>query len=122
MFTGIVEETGSVVAVETRADIVSVRVRAERVLSDLPQGGSLAVDGCCLTAVRREGDVLGAEQSGGRSTLRLLRVLEHAEVIARARALAEEAVRRDPALQVPGFADAVTQTNLLSGGEWGERS
>lgn len=73
-------------------------------------------------AQRREGDVLGAEQSGGRSTLRLLRVLEHADVIARARALAEEAVRRDPALQVPGFADAVTQTNLLSGGEWGERS
>ena len=61
MFTGIVEETGSVVAVETRADIVSVRVRAERVLKDLPQGGSLAVDGCCLTAVRREGDVLTFE-------------------------------------------------------------
>jgi len=61
MFTGIVEETGSVVAVETRADIVSVSVRAERVLLDLPQGGSLAVDGCCLTAVRREGDVLTFE-------------------------------------------------------------
>ncbi len=61
MFTGIVEETGSVVTVETRADIVSVRVRADRVLSDLPQGGSLAVDGCCLTAVAREGDVLTFE-------------------------------------------------------------
>ena len=61
MFTGIVEETGSVVGVETRADIVSVRVRAARVLSDLPPGGSLAVDGCCLTAVARDGDVLTFE-------------------------------------------------------------
>jgi riboflavin synthase len=61
MFTGIVEETGCVVGVETRADIVSVRVRADRVLSDLPQGGSLAVDGCCLTAVARDGGVLTFE-------------------------------------------------------------
>ena len=73
-------------------------------------------------AQRREGDVLGADQSGGRSALRLLRVLEHGEVIALARELADEAVGRDPAGHVPGFADAVTQTNLLSGGDWVERS
>jgi len=73
-------------------------------------------------AQRREGDVLGAEQSGGRSTLRLLRVLEHVDLIARARAIAEEAVRRDPDCATPGFADAVTHTNLLAGGEWIERS
>lgn len=73
-------------------------------------------------AQRREGDVLGAEQSGGRSALRLLRVLEHADLIATAREIAEEAVRRDPAAHEPGFADAVTQTNLLSGGDWAERT
>ncbi|MFZ2428598.1 MAG: helicase-related protein, partial [Propioniciclava sp.] len=73
-------------------------------------------------AQRREGDVLGASQSGGRSTLRLLRVLEHADVIEAARALAEEAVSRDPDRATPGFADAVTQTNLLAGEEWIDRS
>ena len=55
--------------------------------------------------------MLGASQSGGRSTLRLLRVLDHADLIDAARQLAEEAVRLDPERKVPGFADAVTQTN-----------
>ncbi|MDO5534896.1 MAG: ATP-dependent DNA helicase RecG [Propionibacteriaceae bacterium] len=73
-------------------------------------------------AQRREGDVLGANQSGGRSTLRLLRVLEHADIIEAARAVAEEAVRRDPGAETPGFADAVTQTNALADGDWIERT
>ncbi len=71
---------------------------------------------------RREGDVLGASQSGTRSSLRLLRVLEHADVIAQAREIAEECARRDPRLAVPGFADAVRQTELLTEGDWIERS
>jgi ATP-dependent DNA helicase RecG len=50
---------------------------------------------------RREGDVLGASQSGSRSSLRLLRVLEHADLIALARELAEECVRRDPGMGCP---------------------
>ncbi len=73
-------------------------------------------------AQRREGDVLGASQSGGRSTLRLLRVLEHADIIDSARAIADEAVRRDPMASTPGFADAVTQTNRLAAGHWIDRA
>lgn len=73
-------------------------------------------------AQRREGDVLGASQSGGRSTLRLLRVLDHADIIDSARAIADEAARRDPTGATPGFADAVTQTNRLSAGEWIDRA
>ncbi|MEA4944324.1 MAG: ATP-dependent DNA helicase RecG [Propionicimonas sp.] len=67
---------------------------------------------------RREGDVLGASQSGTRSSLRLLRVLDHADLIAEARELAEEAVRRDPQCRTPGFADAVRETGLLAEGDW----
>ena len=48
--------------------------------------------------LRREGDILGASQSGGRSTLRLLRVLEHEAVISRARDDAQQIVSRDPSL------------------------
>lgn len=47
---------------------------------------------------RREGDILGATQSGRRSTLRLLRVLRDAEVIERARADALAIVAEDPGL------------------------
>lgn len=48
--------------------------------------------------LRREGDILGASQSGGRSTLKLLRVLEHEDIIARARQDAQEIVAGDPSL------------------------
>ncbi len=48
--------------------------------------------------LRREGDILGASQSGGRSTLKLLRVLEHETIIARARQDAQAIVAEDPGL------------------------
>jgi riboflavin synthase len=51
MFTGIVEETGTVRAAERRGDVLRVRVNAGSTLSDLPVGGSIALNGCCLTAV-----------------------------------------------------------------------
>jgi ATP-dependent DNA helicase RecG len=49
---------------------------------------------------RREGDVLGVTQSGRRSGLQLLSVIEHEEVIAEARRTAETIVRSDPMLVV----------------------
>jgi ATP-dependent DNA helicase RecG len=47
---------------------------------------------------RREGDVLGASQSGRRSSLKLLSVLRHEEVIAQAREVAAALVAEDPGL------------------------
>jgi ATP-dependent DNA helicase RecG len=81
-------------------------------------------DGFVLSEVdleqRREGDVLGSSQSGARSSLRLLRVLEHADEIALARGLAEQVVERDPLLTDPGVRDYVTQVEQLAQGEWQE--
>jgi len=58
--------------------------------------------------LRREGDILGASQSGGRSALKLLRVLEHEDVIARAREDAQAIVGTDPLLSGhPELADAI---------------
>ena len=61
--------------------------------------------------LRREGDILGASQSGGRSTLKLLRVLEHEDIIARARQDAQadrgRRTRRWPA--IPGLAEAIDE-------------
>jgi ATP-dependent DNA helicase RecG len=47
---------------------------------------------------RREGDVLGQAQSGGRSSLRMLTVITDEEIIAAARAEAVTLVARDPGL------------------------
>jgi ATP-dependent DNA helicase RecG len=47
---------------------------------------------------RKEGNVLGAEQSGRRRTLRLLSVIHDEDVIAHAREVATELLRRDPEL------------------------
>ena len=48
---------------------------------------------------RREGDVLGASQSGRRSSLRLLHVLDHEDVIAEAREVAAQVLAADPELR-----------------------
>ncbi|GAA1469650.1 ATP-dependent DNA helicase RecG [Microbacterium thalassium] len=48
--------------------------------------------------LRGEGDVLGDAQSGVRSSLRLLRVVADADIIARARVAAESVLDEDPAL------------------------
>ncbi|MDQ4490661.1 ATP-dependent DNA helicase RecG [Sinomonas sp. ASV486] len=61
---------------------------------------------------RREGDILGATQSGRRSTLRLLRVLRDAEVIERARADALEIVADDPGLERHGALRAAIDAYL----------
>jgi len=58
--------------------------------------------------LRGEGDVLGDAQSGARSSLRLLRVVADADLIARARAAAEAVLADDPSLaQHPGLVDAI---------------
>lgn len=51
MFTGIVEETGIVVSFEERSAAWRLVVSAELVTEDLQLGDSVAVNGCCLTAV-----------------------------------------------------------------------
>ena len=47
MFTGIVEELGTV----AELDGARLRIAAHRVLDDVRQGDSIAVNGCCLTVV-----------------------------------------------------------------------
>jgi ATP-dependent DNA helicase RecG len=61
--------------------------------------------------LRREGDVLGAMQSGKRSRLRLLSLLRHEEIIAKAQAYAAHIVTDDPGLRRhPGLAALVGET------------
>jgi riboflavin synthase len=52
MFTGIVEEAGEVVEIQPGARAMELTVRARKTGRGLKVGGSLAVNGCCLTAVQ----------------------------------------------------------------------
>ena len=83
MFTGIVEELGTVLAIEVQGRGVRARIGATAVLEGAKVGDSTAVDGCCLTVVELgdgwfEADVsdeslrrttLGARQAGDRVNL-----------------------------------------------------
>ena len=51
MFTGIIEELGTVESVETRAAGARLKVRCSTVMQDMSEGASVAVNGVCLTAV-----------------------------------------------------------------------
>jgi riboflavin synthase len=51
VFTGIVEELGSVVGLEPQGDAVRLRIRGPVVTSDAVHGASIAVNGVCLTVV-----------------------------------------------------------------------
>jgi ATP-dependent DNA helicase RecG len=60
--------------------------------------------------LRQEGDVLGSIQSGGRSSLRLLRVAKDGELISDARMLAAGVLERDPKLtEHPALAQALAR-------------
>ncbi|HBV99518.1 MAG: riboflavin synthase subunit alpha [Peptococcaceae bacterium BICA1-7] len=51
MFTGLVEELGTVRGVSRGADSAKIHLQAQKVLEDIKIGDSIAVNGVCLTAV-----------------------------------------------------------------------
>ncbi len=53
MFTGIIEELGTVTAVDEQGDSVALTVRGPLVVSDARHGDSIAVSGVCLTVVEQ---------------------------------------------------------------------
>lgn len=58
MFTGLIEEVGSVIAVNTSKSGNQLKLAAPRVAKKIRRGDSLAVSGCCLTLNSRRGDEL----------------------------------------------------------------
>ena len=52
MFTGIIEETGAVEKIERKGKAIALTIRAGKSVRGLKIGGSLAVNGCCLTAIK----------------------------------------------------------------------
>ena len=56
MFTGIVEELGTVEAVERGTDSAVLRIRGPLVVSDAVHGASIAVNGVCLTVTEHDSE------------------------------------------------------------------
>ncbi len=61
MFTGIIEELGTVQSVESRAAGARLKIRCSTVLEDAKEGVSIAVNGVCLTAVDLRPDSFSAD-------------------------------------------------------------
>ena len=61
MFTGIVEELGHVVRLETVEDCARLTVEAPTVTQDASLGDSISVNGCCLTVAAVHGSTFTAD-------------------------------------------------------------
>ena len=61
MFTGIVEELGRVVRLETAEDCARLTVEAPTVTQDASLGDSISVNGCCLTVAAVHGSTFTAD-------------------------------------------------------------
>ena len=61
MFTGIIEELGTVESLTPGTDPARLQIRSPRVLDGISLGDSIAVNGCCLTVTAHEGDLWSAD-------------------------------------------------------------
>lgn len=77
MFTGIIEETGKILALEKSATGARIRIAARIVTTDSNEGDSIDVNGVCLTALDIKPDSFAADISGEtleKSTLGRLKI------------------------------------------------
>ncbi|MFN3476363.1 MAG: riboflavin synthase [Candidatus Methylomirabilales bacterium] len=75
MFTGIIEELGTVTAFLGKGEMARLKVQAKTVLADLEVGSSIAVDGVCLTVAELKKGSFSADLSAEtlkRTTLKRL--------------------------------------------------
>src|SRR5262245_10775967 len=61
MFTGIVEELGTVAAIEDQGDALRLTVRAATALDGTKLGDSISVNGCCLTVASLDAETWTAD-------------------------------------------------------------
>ncbi len=77
MFTGIIEEIGTVIAKSNEGTSLRIEIRAEKVLDDLKVDDSIAVNGVCQTVVHRKTlsfEVICVAETLSKTTLGSLKV------------------------------------------------
>lgn len=61
MFTGLIQQTGTIAALENRSVTMRIRISAPGLASKLKEGDSVAVSGVCLTALSPSADSFEAD-------------------------------------------------------------
>ena len=106
MFSGIIEEVGTVAAIDRLNDSVVININATKVVSDIHHGASISVNGVCLTVVDFDKDSFQVDvmaESLDRSNLGALKIGDHVNL--------ERALQADGRLDghiVQGHVDATT--------------
>jgi riboflavin synthase len=76
MFTGLIEEVGTVMSIREREHSKQLRIVTSRIAKKIRTGDSVAVNGCCLTLTAHRGDQLTfnlLEETLDRTNLKMLR-------------------------------------------------
>jgi len=79
MFTGLIQEVGTVAALDLIDQSTRLGISAPQLGAKVQVGDSVAVNGCCLTVARREGDRLSfdvLQESLDRTNLKNLRAAD----------------------------------------------
>ncbi len=58
MFTGLIEEAGTVVALHANDRATQLKIAAPQIAAETRVGDSVSVNGCCLTVAQSDGDAL----------------------------------------------------------------
>lgn len=61
MFTGLIEELGTITAIEPVGDSLRLTVRGPKVVADAAHGDSISVNGTCLTVIEQTADTFTAD-------------------------------------------------------------
>lgn len=88
MFTGLIEEVGSVVALNANGNHGELKVTAPHLGKNMRRGDSVAVNGCCLTLSSRRGSTLGFDLLAETMARTNLKRLRRGDVVNLERALA----------------------------------
>ena len=87
MFTGMVEDVGTIVSIERGEQGLALQVRSGLESQSIKQGDSMAVNGVCLTVAGRDGDVLSFDVSHETHSATTLRSLGSGDGVHLERAL-----------------------------------
>lgn len=121
MFTGLVEEKGNVVSIvpTNNGTAVEVTISASVVQSDAAIGDSIAINGCCLTVIKIDGNHLSFEAGSETLSRTNLGKLQEGSPVNLERALA--AGQRMGGHYVSGHIDALATVDQRNeDGQWAE--
>jgi riboflavin synthase len=88
MFTGLIEEVGSVIALNAGDDHRELKVAAPHLAKNMQRGDSVAVNGCCLTISSHRGSALSFDLLAETMSRTNLKYLQRGDLVNLERALA----------------------------------